>query len=325
MAVDDGLVGGAAAAGGGDVAAVAGEIVSWSMHGKTTIGRVREGLIAAGWDPAAAKKLAPDMRPVDAMARVCNRELVANGRLSQKLDSTADYWLYQFNGRTRADAPGEGEGDVRRVEFPFQAILRLGKKTGLVSATVPAYDDLARHFNELLVAEMDIRSAGDVTVVVQRAFEKKSREDVAGDLFRVRDAGGVYLAMPPLLPFVDRVDRFVTHAGGKFHRFGVAASERASVSIAETVEAGLRSLLREYRLAIAQLKDSSRKSTVDDAIARVAELREKIQYHEAYLHVTYNSVRDDFNAANGELRAAIELCAGGDPAAVTTEPLAVAA
>jgi hypothetical protein len=299
---------------GSGMVVLRGELVSWSMHGRTTISEVRGALIAAGWTPAEAAKLAPDMRPHNAFRRVRERLERSTKRLIRQVDHSDTFWAYQLNSVSKAAdraAPETAAADdatvlkeVQGIEFPLEGYFYFGKKSGRFTAGKPKDEPTAATLNAAIDAEIDLRTATDVTHIVQRLFVDRAKTVLDADLFSVRDSGGVYLALSSQMDFVTRVEQFVTTLKGKFPRYRIAAGdEKSEASIRETIEGGLAGLVVEYRQAIDSLHDATRQGRIDEVAARITMLREKLACYEAFLGVTLESVRDDLSSANDYLRS----------------------
>ena len=267
-----------------------GEVICWEMHGAKSLAAVRASLAAAGFD---AKKLAPEFKPVNVFARVAE-QLERGGRIVKRLRHDETHAHYQFNRSevTKRDASGEsgaaggagaaaGDAVNERVEYPFEDIVTLGKTTGEIICK----DEAAKAYLEGEMARhRELRTANDVTCIVQRAFDLYGKTSHDADLFPIRSGGAVYFVLSKHAPFLDRVHQFVSEMGGKLTRFPVpVGTDAGNMSVKDTVESGLMSLIHEFDLTVQSLDESSRTGTLEKTARRVDVLREKIGAYETYL------------------------------------------
>ena len=130
-----------------------------------------------------------------------------------------------------------------RFTYDLETMLELEKATGRVSCDRPGLAALAQ--GELDRC-LEARTGADVTRIIQKLFERRA------DLFPIREQGGAYFCPQEHTPFLDKVERFVTHLNGKMNRFPVpAGTPEGDRSVKDSVAAGLGALIAEHRSAIA--------------------------------------------------------------------------
>ena len=296
-----------------------GEIIAWEMHGAKSLAAVRAALSANGFD---AKQYAPDFKHPNVFARVCER-LGRDGRIIKRMRAGADvaFSHFQFNQSTtvKLDAPkgdaaepveGSAEAVDERVEYPFEDIVTLGKETGTITCK---NDDFQAYLAGEMARVAQVRTANDVTNIVQRMFVVYGKTNKDADLFAIRSGGGSYFVLDKHREFIDRVHEFVKAVAGRFIRFPIpVGTETGNLSVADTVESGLRGLIHEFDRAVDSLNEASRKGTLDKAAERVEELREKIECYNVYLGSAREKLLSQVAESDKMLRAKlIEITAVG--------------
>ncbi len=309
---------------GGSVTLV-GEVICWEMHGTKAAAAVRAALAVAGFD---SKKFCPDFKPRNVFARV-TEQVERTGRIVRKVREDAGFAHYQFNLAKKSDkdktdpATPAVEGEVtERFDFPFEDIITLGKETGSITCRS---DETKAHLEAKMTEVAALRTANDVTNIVQRLFDDYGKTNPDADLFPIRSGGSVYFVLERHRAFLDRVAAFVDAVGGRFTRFPVpVGTDAGNLSVKDTVENGLAALIREFDLAVASLDEASRRGTLDKAAERVELLREKIKCYEVYLGTAKDRLLGQVAESNKKLKLKVmELAQAA--AAVADETAAPAA
>src|SRR5262249_46238451 len=118
-----------------------GEIVCWNIEGiKVRFADLLGALHACGLEPAVARELLPR----HAFARACKR--LETNRIIRMVNETEDELHFQFT---------EERKEADRFEYTFETTLRLAKKTGKVSGTLPG---LVTHAQELVNEAIAVRT-----------------------------------------------------------------------------------------------------------------------------------------------------------------------
>ena len=95
-------------------------------------------------------------------------------------------------------------------------------------------EPLREHAQRELDERITARTAGDVTTVIQRLFDRHA------DLFRIRDQGGCYFVPAAHMEFVEKVEKFVSVLNGNLRRFPIpAGTPQGDRSVKESVADGL--------------------------------------------------------------------------------------
>ena len=238
-----------------------GEIITWSCAG----GAIRhyeliDALSGSGLDP----KVARDMLPRNAFARACRK--LAEARIIRKVSEDEDLMRFQFTAERK-------EGDS--YQYEKETILTLRKADGEIDCDLPGLATLAK---EALDEAMGIRTAGDITAVIQRLFHKQA------DLFPIRDQGGCYFVPRRHVAFVDRIESFVGRVNGALGRFPIPkGTGRGDESVRVSVAAGLEAMIREHERAVEEFGADTRASTFERAAGRIRDTRFKVESYAEYL------------------------------------------
>lgn len=309
-----------AAVGVSGSATLIGEVVCWSMHGENPVDKVRAAILAAGLDP---KEYVPDFRHRNTIARVFEL-LEKDGRIIKQIRSAADAESisWQFNAARRVATcspavPASDDGSApatpaseERYEFPFESIVTMQKGSGDVTCANPT---LATYIATQMERIRNVRTAHDVTGIVQKMFNKRAAEHLDGDLFSVRDGGAVYFVMSSHTEFLNQVQAFMESIGGTFNRFPIPVGTTAGdKTVKDVVNRGLEGMIHEYETLVAGLNEASRPSTLEATAKKIETIREKIACYAAYLDVSKESLEEKAKAAEGKLRLKLlELSSAG--------------
>ena len=261
-----------------------GEIISWQVRGVS----IRHldlinALDKAGLNSHVARELAPR----NAFLRACSR--LARDRLIRKVSEDPYVVVFQF---TKEIPVGE------KLDYRMETLLRLDKHTGGITCDHPEVEALAREeFDRCLEA----RSARDVSQIVQRIFEKH------GDLFRIRESGGVYFVPRAHHTLTDRVEKFLSGLGGTLLRFPVPkGSPSGDAAIQQTVTHGLELMVTEHLKAIEHLGLDARPETLERAAAKIQTTRLKIAGYSEFLNQKREDLERSLEHASELLRERLD-------------------
>ena len=261
-----------------------GEIITWQLRG---ISIRHLDLIAAlekaGLDSHVARELAPR----NAFLRACSK--LAKDRLIRKVSEDPYMVIFQF---TKEIPAGE------RLDYRLETMLRLDKHTGRITCHHPELEMLVREeFDRCLEA----RSARDVSQIVQRIFQRH------GDLFPIRESGGVYFVPDLHKSLTDRVEKFLAGLGGSLLRFPVPkGSARGDAAIQQTVTHGLEAMVRDHLEAIEGLDGDCRPETLERAAAKIQITRLKIAGYSEFLNQKREDLERSLEHASELLRERLD-------------------
>jgi hypothetical protein len=317
---------------GGTVELVA-ELVCWTMHGETPLVKVRAALGGIG---LKGEDYAPDFRPRNVFARV-GEKLEKGGRIITELKSegATSHLHFQLNLAKKEQAEeaavpaspvGTGDTPVvgadvpavsdsvaepaARVSFPFETIISVGRTTGDINC---ANAELAEHIRAEMGRICSLRTANDITQIVQKIFTQYAKDNPDADLFPVRDGGAIYMVLAKHQDLLDRVQSFMDAVGGTFRRFPIPmGTKQGDASVKDTIEQGMENHLRQLDRDIESLDEASKKGTIEKAASRVAESRLKIDCYATFLGLAQEGLRNKLTAAEGRLKMKVkELLEGG--------------
>jgi hypothetical protein len=260
--------------------ALHGEIITWNCSGAAIRhSELIEALRAGALDPGVVR----DMLPRHAFARACRK--LSEARIIRKADEDEGAIRFQFTAERK-------EGD--HFQYDLETMLTLRKADGAIECDLPGLATLAR---EALDEAMGVRTAGDITAVIQRLFAKQA------DLFPIREQGGCYFVPERHAPFVDRIASFVGRVNGSLGRFPVPkGTGRGDASVKASVATGLEAMIREHERAVLEFGVDTRESTFERAAERIRLTRHKISAYAEYLGMEKNRLEDAVAAAQGKLR-----------------------
>lgn len=261
-----------------------GEIISWQVRG---ISIQHLDLIAsldkAGLDSHVARELAPR----NAFLRACSK--LARDRLIRKVSEDPGVVVFQF---TKEIPSGE------KLDYRMETLLRLDKHSGGITCDHPELEALAKlEFDRCL----ESRTSMDVSRIVQRIFERH------GDLFAIRECGGVYFVPKLHHGLTDRVEKFLSGLGGSLLRFPVPkGSPRGDAAIQQTVTHGLELLVAEHLKAIEHLGLDTRPETLERAEAKIQTTRLKIAGYSEFLNQKRENLERSLEHASEILRERLD-------------------
>lgn len=237
-----------------------GEIVTWTVSGGVSFAGLTASLRSNGLDEKAAREMAPR----HAFTRACSK--LSDQRIIRRTDEDAETITFQF---TRESKVGD------QYQYDYETKLVLNKQTGDVTCEKAELAAAARVAIDEQIAN---RTAGDVTTVIQKLFDKHA------DLFRIREQGGCYFVPDRFADFLTKIEGFVTGVNGTLRRFPVpAGTAHGDRSVREAVVDGLNDVIAEHAAAIENFGFDTRDKTFESAAERIKQTRFKIEAYAEYL------------------------------------------
>ena len=263
-----------------------GEVIAWSSQA-TSHARLVRGLEVAGLDLTLARELLPR----DAFSRALRK--MADNRVIRQVSEDATHILFQFTKEAKI-------GD--RFRYDLEATLTLNKSSGRIESS-DSFLELAA--SKMLAEAMDVRTASDVTRIVQRVLEGK------GDLFPIRPGGGAYFVPQAHKPLVDSVQRFLGEIGGSVARFAVSAGDKESArSVRDSVADGIAAAIVEYEESVAEFDTDTREDTIRRAADRIKAAKFKVEAYSALLGDQKERLEKSLAEAQAKLRAKVKAIGG---------------
>ena len=264
-----------------------GEIIAWDTEGVTvTFAHLLEALDDSGLDRSVARR----MLPRNAFARACRR--LSENRIIRKVDEDEAVIRFQFTAEAK-DGP--------RFRYDLETILSLHKESGDIECSIPGLADRAR---AAVDEAMGTRNGGDVTRVIQKLFDDKTKADL--DLVPIRPQGGAYFVRKERLDFVDHVEAFVIRLNARLVRLPIAAgSDHGDRCVRDAVAARMTALIGEFESAVESFGTDTRERTLTAAAERVRLLRHKVDSYATYLDTEKGRLGEALARAAARLRAKV--------------------
>ena len=258
-----------------------GEIITWKIP-RVAISHADliTGLMASDLDCDVAKEIAPR----NAFARACSK--LDNERIIRKVAEDHATISFQFTREALEDG---------KFNYHFESLLFLDKHSGNITSENLELEQLAKvEFGRC----MELRTANDVTKIVQRLFERHA------DLFLIRDQGGVYFAPEVHQDFVVKVESFVRNIGGSLQRFPIpAGSPQGDLAVQEAVANGLQGIIDEHMEAVAKFGEDTRPDTLHRAEEKIRITKLKIEGYGLYLDKKRSDLEASLQQASELLRS----------------------
>ena len=266
-----------------------GEVITWSCSEHTRFATLAAALRDAGLDDAVAREL----HPRHAFSRAC--KALSEERIIRQVAEDNDTITFQFTKESKV-------GD--EYQYALEAMLTLDKKKGEVFCD---NKDLREHAQRELDDRITARTAGDVTTVIQRLFDRHA------DLFRIRDQGGCYFVPVQHTGFVHQIERFVTTLNGNLRRFPIpAGTPHGDRSVKESVADGLEALIAEHRKAVEEFGEGTSDRRFETAAERIRQTKFKIEAYATYLGEEKERLEAELVESTDHLRKRIEALTAGE-------------
>jgi hypothetical protein len=268
-----------------------GEVITWSCSEQTRYSLLAAALRDAGLDEGVARELAPR----HAFTRACKK--LAEDRIIRQVAEDDSTITFQFTKESKV-------GD--EFQYALEAKLTLDKKSGKVTCDNA---ELAKVAQAELDDRITARTAGDVTTVIQRLFDRHA------NLFRIRDQGGCYFVPAAHAEFVGKVEALVTTLNGNLRRFPIpAGTPQGDRSVKESVAEGLAALIGEHRAAVEAFGPDTLDRTFDRAAERIRQTKFKVEAYAAYLAEEKERLEAELAESADHLRRKIEELTTAGPA-----------
>jgi hypothetical protein len=249
-----------------------------------SVARLRDVLHACGWDPALAREMARG----HALRRALHD--MEKGRVITQYRRDSDSLV-----RFRITLENVGERDI---EYSREADVAMDVTTGAISSDSPAVEQRCR---ELVDAHLAARTSADVTRLVQRLVES-----AGADLVSVRESGGAYFVPAAYAELVERLRQLLAGIGGALSSYRISAGDAdTDRAIGEAVLAHLRALISDWHQSISTISLDTPEFVVERRLARMHELRAKIDSYRGILGAAVDQLTAAADAGDRALRAAV--------------------
>jgi hypothetical protein len=237
-----------------------GEVVSWNPPSSVLHADLQTALTNAGLDP----ELSPPMQPRNGFKRATHA--LEEGRIIRQVDESKDTLTFQFTTEFL-------DTQLKEFEYRKECDLMLNKDDGTITCRDLGLSQLA---TQKMSEKMGLRNASDVSRIIQALFKAN------GDLFPLRDSGGVYFVPAQHISLVEKVDSLLSDIGGSMKRFELSNTPNAGKSVAVSIRDTLKELIAEYAEYAGQINDQNAKQ-VQTAANRIAEIRFKLTNYRTLL------------------------------------------
>lgn len=261
-----------------------GQIVAWRVPQSVSIDRLRSALSAAGLDP----DLAGDLHPQHVLARAL-RDMRA-GRVIARLQRVdADRVRFQL---TREHVGADG------ATYWREAVVELDLRTQAVTADDP---DIEEQAHRLVAEHAAKRLTTDVSRMIQRIYDTHCAE-----LVPIREQGGAYFVPQQHQALVDATRTLLAQIGGRLQSFAVRLGcADTAESVASALADHLTGMVTELREQCASVTADSRADVIERRMARIAELRRRLDCYRGILGAYVGTVDAAITDTEQALLAAI--------------------
>lgn len=228
-----------------------GEIVTWVSPKSVQLSFLRQSLTDADIDP----ELARDMYPGNAFRRALHK--LEEHRVIRQTKNADGELHFQFTSEYMMG----GEFHYRK-----ECDIILDKRTGNVSCDEA---EIERHAQQLVDDQLSHRNGSDVTTIIKRLFDRN------GDLFPLREHGGVYFVPQCHSELSDKVEKFLSQIGGELNRWEMESSPRNTANAACAVRDELQRMIEDYKKYSLALK-SDDPNVMAKGMGKINEIRLKM-------------------------------------------------
>lgn len=268
-----------------------GEVITWSAGGPHPFAKVKAALTSADLDPNTARARLPR----HAWSRASKK--LSEARVIDFFKEQDSELIFQFSKKFFKDSG---------IEYSEEAKVSVNKETGKVSC--PKHPNLETSAQAALDACMDERTTADITGIVQKLFEKN------GDLIPIRDQGGAYFVAKHLLPFVAKIEDFLTALGGKVRHWPIAmGSKSGDTTVTESVQDYVKAMVDELMQTVATFGEDTRKGSLEKQAEKIKELKGKLETYSFYTNDISKACLKSMEEADKKLVEMIEKIATAPP------------
>jgi hypothetical protein len=256
-------------------------VVVWDLKAaECSYVAVRDALTKAGLDPDEAKELSSR----SAFSRACKE--LKEKRTIDKVEVVNKQTRFQFTKKALEQG---------RLEFDYECTVTLDNESGVIEC--PENPELEKHAQELFAFAMQTRNAHDVTMMVQRLFNKHA------DLYPIHPQRGIAYFIPEQhREFTAKVDAFLTALGGRLYRLPVPkGTPEGNASVSEAVQQGLNAVLSELNATVATWDETTRQSTMEKAVEKWQTIKYKVEAYADYLESKQDQLKAGLESAKKEL------------------------
>jgi hypothetical protein len=257
-----------------------GQIVTWDTKGNDIpVAKIRTALIAAGLPDVAG-----DLNNRSAFSRA-TKHLKENRSIDKVKETKDGKVIFQL---TRKDVINDA------VQFLYETQVTLDTATGDILCDDSFIESEARR---MFAHAMQVRSASDITRVVQKLFKDNA------DLFPVNPSKGVaYFVPDKFKDFTAQIATFLNDVGGCVWQFPVPkGTVEGNKSVKEAVASGLRAVLDELNECVESWDDTTRTQTMTRGIKRWQEIKHKAECYAEYLSSEQAELLKQIDAAKAKL------------------------
>lgn len=248
-----------------------------------TIDALRLALRVSGLGENKAR----DLLPRHAWARACRS--LKDDRVISVVKEEGNYIYFQFTQEVQA-------GD--RLNYNFQAILRLDKTTGDVFSAEDF--NLAKYVKSLLDAAIPKRTKADITRLIHKIFKERK-----GDLASW-DGGGTYFIFGEDELTAKSVENLLQLIGGSMSSVRVAldgSDSDTTRSVSLTVKEHMLGLVEDFKDSCEKLTTETDDEAIQRRFSAVCELRDKVLFYSETLKEHAEEVQLAVELAHREMLA----------------------
>jgi hypothetical protein len=276
-----------------------GEIVSWKSPKECDFSDLVNSLVNAGLDATVAKAL------LARNAFIRGIRSMEEKRIIRKVRENQDEIVFQLN-RIEKDSNGDG------YEYPHETEISLEKSSGRV--TCPD-KNLEHDVQVLLNAEMERRTSGDITKVVQTLFQRAGSE-----LIPIREQGGAYFVPAHMTQFVDKVVQFLGDIDGSVRRFGGLSGDGTRESLADAIGDHFETMIKEFRDTIQSLNQETSDDVRKRRSEKLDQIRQQLESYRGLLQLSAEEIGSQLDQAEREMFSKLNSVVEAGPPVAVAEP-----
>lgn len=246
---------------GGSVNGILGEIITWKPPKETKFEDLRLALSSAGLD----EKIVREMLPRNAFARAAKK--LEESRVIDKVSEDANEIKFQFTKMHLDKSRGV-------IDYQLETFLSVDKNTGNVRC---AEASLEVEAERLLREQIAVRNASDVSKVIQKVFE------TSGDLFPIRDQGGVYFVPAKHIAIVEQVQTVMKDIGGILRRYEIGETGGNAGNVALDIASRMQEMIAEFTAKVEGFDGNLTDRYQEKRLEEITGLRLKLEAYQSLL------------------------------------------